>query len=179
MGKHTVEVLVDGGKATAGPPLGSQLGPLKVDVAGIVKEINDKTRDLAGMKVPVKVVVDTDTKSFRIAVGTPPAADLIKKELGIQKGSGEAGITRAGDLAEEQVKRIARMKFGSDDAPYANQIRGTCRSMGVTIGRGGITDDERKATEMRKKAAEDAKAAAAAAAAPAAGTAPSAEEKKA
>src|SRR4030067_3223257 len=86
MGKVTVEAMVDGGKATAGPPIGNQLGPLKVNTMQIVKEINEKTKELSGMKVPVKIIVDTETKKYSIAVGTPPISALIKKELKIEKG---------------------------------------------------------------------------------------------
>ncbi|MEM7815605.1 MAG: 50S ribosomal protein L11 [Candidatus Aenigmatarchaeota archaeon] len=151
MGKVTVEALVDGGKATAGPPLGNQLGPLKVNVMQIVKEINDKTKELSGMKVPVKIVVNTETKKYEITIGTPPISALIKRELGIEKGSGEAGKIRAGDLSMEQVKRIAKAKFGSDETVYINQVIGSARSMGVTVGKGAITDEERKAAEAERQ----------------------------
>jgi large subunit ribosomal protein L11 len=160
MGKETIEVLVDGGKATAGPPLGSQLGPLRVNVAEVVRQINERTKDMAGMKVPVKITVDTESKSFSITIGTPPMADLIKKELGIDRGSGETGTSRAGDLSEDQVKKVARLKFGADDQAHINQVKGTCRSMGVTIGKGAVTEEERRAAEeARKRAAEEAAAA--------------------
>lgn len=162
MGKQIIECLVDGGKASAGPPLGPALGPLGADIKAIVDAINEKTKDMAGMKVPVKVTIDTNTKNFEIEVGTPPVAGLIKKELGIEKGSGEAGSVRAGDLTEEQVKKIARIKFGSDDSSFVKQIKGTCRSMGITIGEGAVTEEERKAVEEAKKAREAEVAAAAA-----------------
>ena len=74
MGKETIELLVEGGKATAAPPLGPTLAPLKVNVGQVVAEINKKTADMAGMKVPVKVTVDTATKAFEISVGTPPVS---------------------------------------------------------------------------------------------------------
>ncbi len=155
MPKETIEVLIDGGKATPGPPLGNQLGPLKVNVSEIVKQINERTREMAGVKVPVKITVDTESKAFEIDIGTPPTADLIKKELGIEKGSGEAGTARVGDLSEEQARKIAKIKFGSDSDSHLNQVRGTCRSMGVTIGKGQVTEEERKAAEeARKRAAE-------------------------
>jgi large subunit ribosomal protein L11 len=151
MGKVTVEALVDGGKATAGPPIGNQLGPLKVNTAQIVKEINEKTKDLSGMKVPVKIIVDTETKKFSIVIGTPPISALIKKELNLETGSGEAGKIRAGDLTMEQARKIAKAKFGSDDAAHLNQVIGSARSMGVTIGKGAITDEERKLAEAERQ----------------------------
>jgi large subunit ribosomal protein L11 len=179
MGKVTVDALVDGGKATAGPPIGNQLGPLKVNTMQIVKEINEKTKELSGMKVPVKIIVDTETKKYSISVGTPPISALIMKEIGLEKGSGEAGKIRSGDLTMEQVKRIAKAKFGTDDHAHVNQVIGSARSMGVTVGKGAITDEERKAAEaerQRLKAEAEKKAEAKGAAAPAA--APAAPAKK-
>ncbi len=75
--KQIVEALVEGGKASAAPPLGSSLGPLKVNIGLVVSQINDKTKDFKGMKVPVKVIVDLDSKEFTIEIGTPPASQLI------------------------------------------------------------------------------------------------------
>jgi large subunit ribosomal protein L11 len=175
MGKVTVEAMVDGGKATAGPPIGNQLGPLKVNTMQIVKEINEKTKELSGMKVPVKIVVDTETKKYSISVGTPPISALILKELKIEKGSGEAGKIRAGDLTMEQVRRIAKAKFGDEDKAHLNQVIGSARSSGVTIEKGAITDEERKAAEaerQRLKAEAEKKAEAKGAAAPAAQASP-------
>lgn len=133
MGKVTVEALIDGGKASPGPPLGNQLGPLKVNIGKIVSEINEKTRDMAGMKVPVKIIVDPETKEYEIHIGTPPVAALIKKELNLEKGSGEAGKNIIGKLTREQAKKIAKIKFGSDEERYVNQVIGTARSMGVEL----------------------------------------------
>ena len=172
-----IEVLVEGGKATAAPPLGPQLGPLGVNTRKIIEEINKKTASLAGMQVPVKIIVDEKTKGFEIEVGKPPIASLIKKELNIPKGSGEAGIKRVGDLSEEQVKKIAIAKFGSDPEAFLSQVKGACRSMGITIGQGAITAEELKRYEEMEKA----KAAAAAegeAPAPEAGEEAPSEESK-
>jgi len=170
MPKEKVEVMIEGGKATAAPPLGPALGPLGVPIPKVVEEINRKTSDLKGMQVPVTVIVDTATKDFEIKVGSPPVAALVKKELGLNKGSSEPGKVRAGDLADEQVKRIASAKFGSTEDRYVNQVKGTARSMGITIGQGALTEDELKAVEeAHKKAAEEAAAAEAAAAAGAEG----------
>ncbi len=84
-----IEALVDGGKASAGPPLGPALGPLGVNIGQIVSEINKKTKDFAGMKVPVVIIVDPKTKDFTITVGTPPASSLIKQELGVDTAPGD------------------------------------------------------------------------------------------
>ena len=84
MAKQTIEALVDGGKVSAGPPLGPALGPIGVNIGEVIAAINEKTRDMAGMKVPVKVIVDTETREFEVEVGTPPTSALIKKELTLQ-----------------------------------------------------------------------------------------------
>jgi large subunit ribosomal protein L11 len=154
MGKQTVEALVEGGKASAGPPLGPALGPMGVNIGQVIAEINKKTANLAGMKVPVKVTIDTGTKAFEVEVGTPPIAALIKKELGIKKASGAAGSVRGGDITKEQVKKVADAKFGSSDTPFIRQVEGTCRSMGITIGQGPLSDAEKKAHEASCKSAK-------------------------
>jgi large subunit ribosomal protein L11 len=106
-----IELLIEGGKATGGPPLGPALGPMGVNLMEVVNAINEKTKSFAGMQVPVKVKIDMKTKSFDIVVGTPPASALIKKELGIEKGSGHCSTKKAGDLKLEQVKKLAEMEI--------------------------------------------------------------------
>jgi large subunit ribosomal protein L11 len=136
-GKKVVEALVAGGQATAGPPLGPALGPLGVNVLAIVNKINEVTKDYSGMKVPVKVTVDPETKQFEVTVGTPTASALIVSELKIQKGSGSPKAQKVGDLNMEQVVKIARMKSAELLAPNlkmaVKEILGSCVSMGVTI----------------------------------------------
>ena len=135
--KTTVDCLVDGGKATAGPPLGSSLGPLKVNVGAIVTEINKKTADFKGMKVPVKVIIDNDTKAFEIEIGTPPASQLIKTELKLDKGSSEPDKVKVDVLAIEQVIKIAKMKMGSllvrNLKNAVKTIAGSCVPLGILI----------------------------------------------
>ncbi len=137
MAKEAIDALIVGGKASAAPPLGPALGPKGVNIGLVVAEINKKTTDFAGMQVPVKVIIDTDDKSFEIKIGTPPASALIKKELGIKKASGVPQTDYVGNLTLEQVKKIARMKEGAisgkNQKMRAKEILGTCRSMGVTI----------------------------------------------
>lgn len=133
---ETIEALVEGGKATAGPPLGPALGPLGVNIMEIIKAINEETKAYDGMKVPVKLIIDPGTKEFSIKVGTPPTSDLVKKELGIEKGSSNARTENVGDITIEQAKKIALMKkrdlLGSDIKAKVSEILGVCVSMGVT-----------------------------------------------
>ena len=137
MAKEVIEVLIEGGKATAAPPLGPKLGPLKVNIGQIVADINKKTADFRGMQVPVKVVVDTETKEYTITVGTPPTSQLIKTELGIKKGSGKPNVEKVGNLTVEQIIKIANMKFDSLLSPdlktAVREIAGTCNSLGITV----------------------------------------------
>ncbi len=135
--KKIVETLVDGGKATAGPPLGPVLGPLGVNVLAIVNEINNVTKDYSGMKVPVTISINLDDKSFEVSVGIPTTAALIVKELGVEKGSGTPNTEKVGNLTFEQVVKIFKIK--KDESLSVNlkagtkEIIGTCLSMGVTI----------------------------------------------
>ncbi len=162
MGKQIIEAMVDGGRATPGPPLGPSLAPLKVNTKKVVDDINKKTAGLSGMKVPVKIIVNTDTKEYTIDVGTPPTAAIMMKELKLEKASPTPGSRRVGDLNEEQVHSIALTKFGSESDRFLTMVRGTARSLGVTIGQGPITTEELKRYEEidRQKAAAAAGAAA-------------------
>src|SRR6266496_4477589 len=132
-----LDVLVDGGKATPGPPLGPALGPLGVNIVEIIKAINEKTKSFEGMKVPVSLTVDPKTKAFSIEVGTPPTSALIVKELKIEKGSGDAGKTRVGNLSLAQAIKIANMKTdamqGKTLKARVLEVVGTSVSMGVTV----------------------------------------------
>ena len=135
--KKSISALVTGGEASAGPPLGPALGPMGINVLQVVNTINDKTKDFPGMKVPVKVEVDPDTKKFTVEVGVPPTAALISKEAGVAKGSGAAGTVVAGNLGIESAIKIAKMKI---DSSYAKDIKGalkeiigTCLSLGMQV----------------------------------------------
>ena len=133
---EVVEVLVPGGKATAGPPLGPALGPLGINVKAVIDEINKKTGTFNGMQVPVKVTVD-DKKQFTVEVGVPPTSALIKKEAGIEKGSAEPNAKVAGNLPFEAAVRIAGMKIDGmlsyELKTAVREVVGTCVSMGVTV----------------------------------------------
>ncbi|MFP4401668.1 MAG: 50S ribosomal protein L11 [Candidatus Nanoarchaeia archaeon] len=137
MTKETIDVLIEGGKATAAPPLGPALGPMKVNIGQVVADINSKTADFKGMKVPVKVTVDTKTKEYTIKIGTPPASQLIKSELGIKSGSATPSQTYVADMSVDQIKKVARMKqdslLANTQSAAVREIAGTCYSLGVKI----------------------------------------------
>jgi len=132
-----VEALVEGGKASAGPPLGPALGPLGVNIIQIINTINDKTKQFEGMKVPVKVIVDPKTKKFEVEVGTPPASSLILKEIGLEKGSGAPSTRKVGNISVDQAIKVAKMKsdglLGKNLKQKTKEVIGTCVSMGVTV----------------------------------------------
>jgi len=134
---ETIKALVEGGKATAGPPLGPALGPLGVNIMEIINTINDKTKQFDGMKVPVKVIVDPKTKKYEVEVGTPPAASLILEEIGAEKGSGAPSTHKVGDLKIDQAIKVAKMKdhnlLGKELKQKTKEIIGTCVSLGVTV----------------------------------------------
>ena len=132
-----IEALVDGGKATAGPPLGPALGPLGVNIMQVINTINEKTKNFEGMKVPVKVIVNPKTKDFNIEIGTPPASSLILNEIGLEKGSGSPSTHKIGNLTIDQAIKVARMKeknlLGKSLKEKTKEIIGTCVSIGVNI----------------------------------------------
>ena len=135
MGEATINGLIEGGKATSGPPFGPALGPMGVNVAKIIAEINAKTEAYEGVKVPVKVIIDSTTKSYRIEIGAPPTSALILKEIGVQKGA-KAKDAVAGNITLEQVKSVAKAKENTLYGPLKTkmkQVIGTCASMNVTV----------------------------------------------
>ena len=149
--KKQVEALLNGGEATAGPPLGPALGPLGVNVLQIVNRINELTSGYSGMKVPVRVIVDVETKAFEVEIGTPTTSALIVKELGIEKGSGNPKAEKVGNLTVEQVVKIAKMKlpgsYALSDNSAAKEVLGSCISMGITV-------DGRDPREIQKEISE-------------------------
>ena len=135
--KQTISPLVTGGEASAGPPLGPALGPMGVNILQIISAINEKTKEFQGMKIPVTVVVDADTKKWEIEVGIPSASALLLKEAGIQKGSGTSGTEWVGEVSADMIAKIAKVKLETSYAnslkSVAKQIVGTCVSLGIKV----------------------------------------------
>jgi large subunit ribosomal protein L11 len=129
--------MVEGGKASGGPPIGPALGPTGINIFQVVQKINEVTQPYVGLKVPVKITVNPNTKEFTVDVGTPPTSALILKEIGQPKGSGEPNTNVIGNLTFEQLKTIAQGKAADLSALDLKSavmiISGTCVSMGVTI----------------------------------------------
>ncbi len=135
--KETVEAMIQGGQASAAPPLGPALGPMKVNIGNVIAEINKKTAAFKGMQVPIKVIIDSDTKEFNITVGTPPASALIKKEAGVEKGSGNPLMDKVADVRIEQIIKVAKMKedslLGKTLHDRVKEIIGACNSIGILV----------------------------------------------
>ena len=131
-----IKLQLPAGKATPAPPVGPALGRHGVNIMGFCKEFNAKTANQAGLIIPVVITVYQD-RSFSFILKTPPAAVLIKKELGLESGSGVPNRTKVGSLTKDQVRKIAELKMPDLNAATIetamSMIEGTARSMGVTI----------------------------------------------
>lgn len=134
--KAVVKLQLDAGKATAGPPVGSSLGPHGINIGAFVKEFNEKTASQAGLVIPVVITIYED-RSFTFVMKTPPAAVLIKKAIGLEKGSAKPNSTKVGKITKEQVRKIAETKMKDLNAASIetamSMVAGTARSMGVEV----------------------------------------------
>jgi large subunit ribosomal protein L11 len=134
--KAVVRIQISAGKATPAPPIGPALGQYGINLPAFCKEYNEKTASMAGMTVPVEVTIYED-RSFAFVTRTPPAIDLIKREVGVEKGSGNPNKQKVGSLSREALRRIADMKLKDlnalDLAGAEKMVAGTARSMGVTV----------------------------------------------
>jgi large subunit ribosomal protein L11 len=135
--KAVVKVQIQGGKATAAPPVGTALGPHGINMGQFIKEYNERTAPLTGSVVPVVVTIFED-RSFTFVTKSPPAADLIRKELGIDKGSATPNKAKVGTLSRAKLRQIAETKMKDLNAGSVESamkmVEGTARSMGVEIG---------------------------------------------
>ncbi|MEA2053616.1 MAG: 50S ribosomal protein L11 [Candidatus Thermoplasmatota archaeon] len=148
---EVVEVLVEGGKASAGPPIGPALGPHGVNVVEVVNKINEVTKEFNGTTVPVKIIINPATRQCEIEVGTPPASALILKRAGIEKGSQDAREKKVGNITMKDVIEIVKMKkeslLGKDTKAKTKEIVGTCVSMGIKVDKKDAKDVEREIEE--------------------------------
>ena len=132
-----VKLIVEGGKMQPGPTVSQQLGPMGINLGKVISSVNDATKGFSGMKVPVEIDVNPKTKEFNVNVFSPPVAELIKKELGIDKGSGEPNKTKVGNIALERIIAIADTKMpdllAKDLKSAVKLIVGSCVSLGVLI----------------------------------------------
>lgn len=131
-----VKLQLPAGKATPGPPVGSTLGPHGINIAGFTKEFNEKTASQAGMIIPVVITIYKD-RSFTFVLKTPPAAVLIMKAIGLEKGSAAPNKTKVGKITKAQIRQIAETKMPDLNCTSIesamSMIEGAARSMGVTV----------------------------------------------
>jgi len=131
-----IKLLIDGGDMKPGPAIGQKLGPLGINIGQIVQEVNKATQDFKGLKVPVELDIAKD-KSFSVKVLSPPTAELIKKELGIDKSSGEAKKTKVANASIEQIISVAKIKHANmldnDFKSAVKSVVGSCVSAGILI----------------------------------------------
>lgn len=134
--KAVIKVQIPAGKATAAPPVGTALGPHGINMGQFIKEYNERTSALTGSVVPVVVTVFED-RSYTFVTKSPPAADLIRKEAGIEKGSAQPNKNKVGTITRAKVRAIAEVKMNDLNANTVEQamrmVEGTARSMGVEV----------------------------------------------
>lgn len=131
-----VKLQIPAGKATPAPPVGPALGPTGINIMNFCKEFNEKTASQAGLIIPVELTVYQD-RSFTFVLKTPPAAVLLKKAAGIEKGSGEPNKNKVAKVTKKDIKEIAELKMADLNAnsleAAMRMIEGTARSMGITV----------------------------------------------
>jgi len=145
--KMQVKLIVDGGKMAPGPAVAQQLGPMGINLGKVISDVNEATKGFAGMKVPVELDVDPKTKTYKIKVFSPPVAELIKKEIAVEVGSGDAGKYKVGNISFERIVSIAKTKMpnllAKDLRSAIRLIVGTCVSLGVLIDSKNAKDVEK------------------------------------
>src|SRR3989344_5584647 len=129
-----VKLIVDGGDMKPGPAVAQQIGPLGINMGKVISDVNSATAGFKGVKVPVEIDVDAKTKTYKIKVSSPPVAELIKKEISAEKGSGEAEKFKVGNISFERIVSIAKTKMpnllAKDLRSAIRLIVGTCVSLG-------------------------------------------------
>ena len=134
--KTILKLQIEAGKATAAPPVGTALGPHSLNIGDFVRQFNEATKDKMGQITPVELTVYED-RTFSFVLKTPPAAFLLGKGAGVEKGSGEPNKNKVGTVTHDQVRQIAETKMQDLNANDINGamkiVEGTARSMGIEI----------------------------------------------
>ena len=135
--KEKIDMMVEGGAAKADASLSQKLGPLKINIPDVLKKVNEKTAAFKGMKIPVKLLVDPQTKEVEITVGTPPVSELLKGELKLSKGSGTPNKEKIANIAIEQLIKVFKMKQDSmldrTTKDAVKSLAGSCNSLGILV----------------------------------------------
>jgi len=137
MGKEVIELLVEGGNAKPGPNIGPKLSQLKLNIGEVINKINEATKEFKGLQVPVKIIVDTETRKYEIEVGLPPTSSLLKKEANIEIAKRTKPDEAVGNITMEQVIKVAKIKMkdlNTNDLKSAvKMVLGTALSLGLTV----------------------------------------------
>ncbi len=132
-----VKLLVEGGNMKPGPAVSQKLGPMGINLGQVIQKVNEATKSFQGLKVPVELDVDAATKNFDVKVFSPPVSELLKKELGVEKGSGTQDKTKVANASIEQIISIAKRKLpnllSKDLKSAVKTIVGTCATLGILI----------------------------------------------
>ena len=132
-----IKLLVDGGEMKPGPIVGQKLGPAGINIGQVISEVNKATAEFKGTKVPISLNVDTKTKKFTVEVSSPPTSELLKKELGIESGSGDHKKNKVGNISIETVIKIAKVKFPNmlsrEFKSAVKSVIGSCVSLGILV----------------------------------------------
>lgn len=132
-----VKLLVEGGEMKPGPALSQKLGPMGINVSQVMQRVNEATKDFKGLKVPVELDIDASTREFEVEVFSPPVSELLKKELGVEKGSGVQKKLYVGNMSIEQIISISKTKLPNllsrDLKSAVKTIVGTCVSLGILV----------------------------------------------
>jgi len=132
-----IKLLVDGGAMKPGPIVGQQLGPAGINIGEVISKVNEATSNFKGMKVPIILDVDTKSKEFSIEVSSPPTSELLKKEIGLEKGSGDHKKEKVANIGIEQAIKVAKTKhpnmLARDFKSAVKSVVGSCASIGILV----------------------------------------------
>ena len=132
-----IKLIVEGGNMKPGPAIAQKLGPLGINVGKIISQVNAETASFKGMKVPAVLDINTKTKEVKVSVLTPPTSELLKREIGVEKGSGKPNMFKVGNIAFEKIIAIAKTKSESflakDFKSAVKTVVGNCGSLGLLI----------------------------------------------
>jgi len=132
-----IKLLVDGGEMKPGPIVGQKLGPVGVNIGQVISDVNKATAEFKGTKVPITLDVDTKTKKFKIEVSSPPTSELLKKELGLESGSGDHKKNKVGNISIETIIKVAKTKYSNmlakEFKSAVKSIVGSCVSLGILV----------------------------------------------
>ena len=132
-----IKLLAEGGSMKPGPALSQTLGPAGINISEVIKKVNEATSNFKGMKVPVELDIDAKTKAITVNVFSPPVSELVKKELGIEKGSGEQDKIKVANASIEQIISVAKTKLPNllcrDLKSAVKTVVGSCVSLGILV----------------------------------------------